>query len=119
MGSIYFNKLTGQFWESTKHRRKPPNGFEKIGFKDYRYGHKYAIDAVFCSKCKVYHYYFNAFNFIQASWIRFKKLVEQKIDCKVAEKLSKLASKYPTIRRLVDEGKIEQAIAKAVEKSLA
>lgn len=94
MGKIYFNKTTGEFWESSRRKRKPPEGFEYTGFfVDYRRrSHRRAVKkSYFCPVCKEYHFYVNPNGWMP---LYFKMNIEftEKYGCKAAAKIVIIAT---------------------------
>jgi hypothetical protein len=89
VGKIYFNKETGEFWESSFYRRKPPEGYEFTGKEiDHRYSpHCYVVESFYCSVCKCYH----PIVLLRRSTIplHVQKKIEfgEKYGCKIASKL--------------------------------
>ena len=90
MGRIYFNERTGEFWESHRRSRTPPEGFKYAGVTIYYrrrvkvrwYGYKY-----FCPKCGVYHPFIVKFrNFLA---VHERRLLEYgaKYGCDEAKRL--------------------------------
>lgn len=117
MGVIYFNPTTGKFWESTKHRRKPPEGFVPTGKEmDHRYRpHYYIARSYFCPVCGCYHPLILLRVRDMPLW--FSKQLEygEKYGCKVAEKLIEYAvilgekrQHYEFVEKLYSDGTLEK-----------
>ena len=112
MGRIYFNPKTGEFWEASRRRRKPPEGFEPTRYvKDHRFKpHGYLAMSFYCPECKHYHYYVNLYKFKPRHAVELKRLVE-KHGCTKAKTIVELARAmggmrihYDTAERIVERG---------------
>ncbi|MEM2613251.1 MAG: hypothetical protein QXO15_03370 [Nitrososphaerota archaeon] len=89
MGKIYFNRLTGEFWEACEWKRKPPEGFEYTGYrKDYRCK-PYLAKSYFCPECNEYHFYINLLDLFP---LHAKMRIEltEKYGCSKASKIVRL-----------------------------
>lgn len=126
MGRIFFNEKTGEFWESTLRRRKPPEGFKYTGY-NARYGihpRNHMRKSFFCPKCKVYHYYINLWETSETIPLHVKKKIEftGKYGCEEAEKLVDIAFKiggrkrhYEIVEILKAKGRLEKWEEKLVQ----
>jgi len=89
MGKIYFNEETGEFWESSFHRRKPPKGFNFTGyFMNYNYKPRtYVAKSYYCPKCKKYHAVISLYTHELPVYKRMLIVFGEKYGCKEAVKL--------------------------------
>lgn len=88
MGKIFFNPETGEFWESKKRRRKPPDGFVDTGYvKNHTYKpHSYTAVSFYCPVCRKYHCYINVYDWYPLH-ARMRAELTEKYGCKVANKI--------------------------------
>lgn len=124
MGTIYFNPKTGEFWESSKYKRKPPPGFtERLGRVNRLVvkSKVYFIKA-YCPICKKYHGNFTVFT-TPPLWMKKMSEFTEKYGCKIAARLVSTAfyllggheKHYKMIEELYNRGMFEQWLPRLLE----
>ena len=95
MGKIYFNPKTGKFWESSRYKRKPPEGFYDTGnYMNYNYRPRcYVAKSFYCPVCKEYHYIVitHAHSWDVPLWAREYMDLTKKYGCHIASSIVELA----------------------------
>ncbi|MEM2181007.1 MAG: hypothetical protein QXP32_09370 [Nitrososphaeria archaeon] len=91
MGKIYFNKHTGEFWESDRLCWNPPEGFEYTGYyKDYRHKpRRYLAKSYFCPECNEFHFYINLLDLFPLH-AKMRIMLTEKYGCSEASKIVRL-----------------------------
>lgn len=95
MGKIYFNEETGEFWESSFQRRKPPKGFKYTGYymNYYFKPRTYVAKSYYCPECRKYHAIIKLYTREDEFPLWARKTIEigSKYGCRIAEKIVKCA----------------------------
>jgi len=113
MGKIYFNEETGEFWESSFRRRKPPKGFKFTGyFMNYNYKPRtYVAKSYYCPKCGKYHAVISLHVHELPVYKRMLIVFGEKYGCKEAakligygERLGGTTKQYNIVHQIKDKG---------------